>query len=170
MRQSVLSSFSTILINMGVILLFEQYLINTLWSPFWFCLDTFEAAVGWLLLEIDYLFSSVSWNILGPCSLEPFPVTCKRNFLCLQMISLNFLEQLPLVEQYHAVNISSTWLDPERVIGQQLVSHDLFRILWNLLRRDKPTGSNELKSPNYSILFSMVFKLFLCGLDRYIYI
>ena len=82
---------------------------------------------------------------------------------------LNFSEQLPLVEQYHAVNISSSWLDPERVIGQQLVSHDLFLILWNLLRRDKSTSSNELNSPNYSILFSMVFELFLCGLDGYIY-
>ena len=82
---------------------------------------------------------------------------------------LNFLEQLPLVEQYHSVNYSATWLCPERVIGQQLVSHDLFLILWRLLRYDKSTSSNELNSPNYLILFSMVFELFLCGFDGYSY-
>ena len=60
-----------------------------------------------------------------------------------------------------------TWLDPERVIGKQLVSHDLFLILWRLLRYNESFSSNELnsESPNYSILFSMVFELFLCELD-----
>ena len=46
-------------------------------------------------------------------------------FCAYRWFYLNFLEQLPLVEQYHAVSISSTWLDPEREIGQQLVYHDL---------------------------------------------
>ena len=32
---------------------------------------------------------------------------------------MNFLKQLPEVEQYHTVNISSTWLDPKGVIGEQ---------------------------------------------------
>ena len=90
-------------------------------------------------------------------------------FCVYKWFHLNFLEQLPLVEQYH-VNISSTWLDPERVIGQQLVSLNLFLILWRLLRYNKSISSNELNSPNYSILFSMVFELFLCELDGYIYI
>ena len=30
-------------------------------------------------------------------------------------------------------------------------------------------SSNELNSPNYSVLFSMVFELFLCGFDGYTY-
>ena len=84
-----------------------------------------------------------------PHSLKTFPGTCKRNFLCLQI----FLEHLPLVEQYHTVNISSPWLDPERVIGQQVPFFDLFLILWCLLRYDKSTSNTELNSPNYSILF-----------------
>ena len=90
-------------------------------------------------------------------------------FLCLQMFHLNFLEQLPLVEQYHAVNISSTRLDPERMIGQQLVSHDLFLILWRLLRYNKSTSSTELNSPNYSILFFPWYLSYFCAdlMDTY---
>ena len=60
--------------------------------------------------------------LLGSYSLETFPGPANVIFCVYIWFHLNFLEQLPLVEQYHAVNISSTWLDPERVIGKQLVS------------------------------------------------
>ena len=62
-------------------------------------------------------------------------------FYVYRWFHLNFLEQLPLVEQYNVVNISSTWLDLKQVIGKQRDSHDLFLILWRLLRYDKSTSS-----------------------------
>ena len=49
------------------------------------------------------------WQVtVGPNSLETFPVPCKRIFCVYRWFHLSFLEQLLLVEQYHAVSISST--------------------------------------------------------------
>ena len=42
----------------------------------------------WSILLIK---SDLEWCILGPDSLKNFPGTCKRNFLCLQMILFKFL-------------------------------------------------------------------------------
>ena len=39
---------------------------------------------------------------------------------------LKFLEQLPLAEQYHTVNISSAWFEPKHFIDYHLVYQDLF--------------------------------------------
>ena len=88
----------------------------------------------------------------------------------IQMISFEFLRAASIGWTISHSKLLVHMIDPERVIGQQLVSYDLFLILWCLLWYEKSTRSNELNSPNYWILFSMVFELFLCGFDGYIYI
>ena len=65
-----------------------------------------------------YQYALEKRDTANPDSLET------RQLQTLFSVFLNFLEKLLLVEQYHAVNISSTRLDPDCVIGQQLVSHD----------------------------------------------
>ena len=104
-------------------------------------------------------------HILGPDSLKTFPGTCKRNFLCLHLISFEFLR---------AVSIGWTVSRGQHFIhmtrpGQQLVSHDLFLILWRLLRYDKSTSSTELNY--YSILFFRWHLSYLCAdsMDTYTY-
>ena len=71
----------------------------------------------WLFisLSISKIFIRLVWNHWKH-SWAPANV----NFCVYRCFHLNFLEQLPFVEQYHAVNISSTWLDPECVIGHGL--------------------------------------------------
>ena len=82
-------------------------------------------------------------HILGPDSLKTFPGTCNRNFLYLQMISFEFLRAAfigwTVSRGQHFVHMTRP--------GQQLVSHDLFLILWRLLWYDKSTSSTELNSP-----------------------
>ena len=132
------------------------------WYPVRFAADSVHHGTLLFMPKWQVYFVRILWQ------LAQAPVNAI--FCVYRWFHLNFLEQLPSVEQYHAVNYSSTWLDLERVIGQQFVSHDLFLILWSLLRYGKSLSNNELNSPNNSILFSMVFELFLCGLDGYIFI
>ena len=121
----------------------------------------------WCVFSIKWT-TVTSVRILWKLSQAPANVI----FCVYRWFHLNFLEQLPLVEQYYAVNISSTWLDPERVIGQQLVFHDLFLYYEvNLLRYDKSASSTELNSPNYSILFFPWYLSYFCAdsMDTYTY-
>ena len=112
-------------------------------------------------------------SIESPDSLETFPDTCKGNFLCLQIISFEFLRVASIrwivSRGKHFVRMTR----PGRVIGQRLVFPSTYFSYYDVYydtTSQQVVFTYEFNSPNYSILFSMAFKLFLCELDGYIYI
>ena len=115
------------------------------------------------------LCQNFSLSMVSPDSLETFQDSCERNFLCLQMISFEFLRAASIGWTVscgkHFVHMTQPGAcDWPAASFPRPISHTMMFILGY----DTSTSSNEFNSPNYSILFSMVFELFLCGLDGYI--
>ena len=88
-----------------------------------------------------------------PLSLETFQRTCKRNFLCLQRTCLDFRAAANLVEHYHALCIRPRDSTQSAWCFQRSFSHTTMTFY--------TTRHDEFDPPNYTILLSVVFELFL---------
>ena len=111
---------------------------------------------------------------IGPDSLKTFPGTCKRNFLCLQMISFEFLRAASIgwtvlvSRAKHFVHMTRPGArDWPAVCFPRPISHTC--MTFTTIRQVNKLYRVKF-SQLFDLIFSMVFELFLCGLDRYIYL